>query len=512
MAMNDDFLSDAEEIAHLTSPLALASRVQPNFRPRLHQKVISDAIVDAVAGRGPRFIAVSVPQQFGKSFVTSLMAPAWWMELHAYGVVPGGLCALVSNEDSLAMKWSVDCRRMIAARPDVFQMQLRRDSKAAGFWETMEGGGILAIGIGGSIVGRPVSLLIIDDPTKNFEQATSEKHQATVWDLWQTVGIGRLQPWTVVLVVMTRWAALDFIGRLLSPDINPAHAEWRYIRIPAICDSENDPIGREIGEALIRPQAEQSPQEALLEMEQVKARISTYTWSTMWQQNPVDPEGTIFFESRWRYWGGDSEFPLPPSFDQVIMSWDMAFKGESEHDWVVGQAWGGVGADRYLIDQVRGHWGFTETVARVKSFAEGVRRRYPRATAILVEDKANGPAVIDALRSRVGGLVAITPEGSKESRAWACQPLLLGGNLYAPARSEFPWVGDALRELADFPRGAHDDVVDATTQALLFMQTYQPHTSVLYSGSPENISTSSLTAASTREHALWVPRQGLRTS
>lgn len=748
--LSADFLSDAESIAHLVSPLALASRTQPTFRPRKHQKVISDAIVDAISGRGPRFIAVSVPQQFGKSFITSIMTPAWWMELHAYGVVPGGMVGLVSNEDSLAMNWSIQTRRLIAARPDVFKVQLRTDSKAAGFWETAEGGGIIAVGIAGSIVGRPISLLVIDDPTKNMDQATSDKHQSTVWDFWTTVGLGRLQPWTIVLVVMTRWHALDLVGRLTSAEFEGDPAEWRYIRIPAVCDSAHDPIHREFGQALIRPQADQSQREADLEMEQVKSRTSTYTWctpaetpilmedfttkpisevqvgdsvigfvheakaklklvptrvtavtsstgtvwnykmesgrtvratkehrwflrrerpyapatvgtslrfmsepydeasshekelwqylagfvdgeghidptgknalritqtlkknlpvyqrllevldllgldysvtkkvhknplwsdtaivtvhdaafvyrrlirltylgkkdsaaqallrmgkehrgkdkviaignpseepifaletetgnyiawgygssnSTMWQQNPVDPEGTIFFESKWRYWGGDSEVPLPPHFEQVVMSWDMAFKGENQHDWVVGQAWGGIGADRFLIDQVRGHWGFTECISRVQSFADKIRRQYKNATAVLVEDKANGPAIIDALRSKVGGFVPITPEGSKESRAWACQPLLLGGNLYAPSRSEFPWIGDALRELADFPRGAHDDVVDSTTQALLHMQNFRVEPVTIYGGSTVPLEDPIHVLAST-EKQLWVP-------
>lgn len=473
-----------ESVAHLASPLALRSRIQPTFRHRPQQKLISDAILDAVTGRGPRFIAVSVPQQFGKSEITSVGTPEWWIELHSLGAVPGGLVALVSYEDELAMNFSTAVRREMAARPEVFTATLRKDSKAKGFWETEEGGGIIAVGVGGSIVGRPVSLFVIDDPIKNFEQATSERYRDALWNWWLTVAIGRLQPWTIVLVVMTRWAADDFIGRLLSDEYEGDPADWRYIRIPYVADSSDDPLGRPIGDPLIRPQTDQTIEEARTEAEFIQKSVSTYAWNTMWQMNPVDPEGTIFFESKWRYWGGDSGVALPDRFDSVVMSWDMAFKEERQHDWVVGEAWSGIDADRFLIDEIRGHWGFTDTIERVKSFAASIRRRYPNATAILVEDKANGPAVINALSSRVGGLVAITPEGSKESRAWAVQPLLLGGNLYIPAPSVAGWSNDYRKELADFPRGSKDDRVDATTQALLYMQqfTVQPSSVIIPSG------------------------------
>lgn len=167
--------------------------------------------------------------------------------------------------------------------------------------------------------------------------------------------------------------------------------------------------------------------------------------------------------------------------DGVVVhnSWDMAYKETKGSDWVVGQCWGGVGPDRYLIDQVRGHWGFTETCARVKGFAEKMRHQYAKATVILVEDKANGPAVIDALASRLNGLRPITPVGSKESRMWACQPLQLGGNLFLPAPSTKQWVDGFIKELGEAPNGSFDDQCDAAMQALIFAQQYKSVPSTL---------------------------------
>lgn len=490
-------LASIADYSHLASPLALGARIVPNHSARIHQKVISDALMDAITKRGSRFICISVPQQFGKSYVTSYLLPMFWQEYHALGLVPGGYVALVSYEDSLPMFFSNQIRRTIAANPQTFATQLRSDSKAAGFWETHAGGGLIALGVGGAIVGRSISLFVIDDPFKNMEQAQSERQRDSIWDWWTSVAIGRLQPWTIVIVIHVRWREDDFIGRLKNPEYNGRADEWRYIRIPYVCeDPETDPCHRELGVPLLRPQATQTMEEAQAEASFIHDSISAYSWSTLWQQNPVDPEGTIFFEKYWGYWSGDSgnKLPEPRHFDSVVMSWDMAFKDEKQNDWVVGQAWGRRGPDYFLIDQVRGHWSFTETCKRVKSFADRIRHTYPRANAILVEDKANGTAIVNQLKRKVTGLIPVNGEtlpdivGSKESRANACQPLLIAGNLYAPAPSVFPWVKDYVKEMADFPRGNNDDCVDATTQALLWLQTYTLLPSRVMTGVKEDFS------------------------
>lgn len=422
------------------------------------------------------------------SQVSSILSPAWYLELYANGVVPGGYVGLVSAEDSLVLFFSNQIRRLIEKNPDVFASKLAKDTRAASFWETeaptgeFARGGVLATGVSGSIVGRPISLLVIDDPIKTAEQANSEKHREMVWDFWQSVGLGRLQPWTVVLIVMTRWAEDDLIGRLVTENYPGDPKEWRYIKIPAVANEVPDPVGREIGDALIRPQFDGTQEQANYEMERVRASTSEFYWQTLWQQEPRDPEGAIFYERCWRYWHthptqANGCYEFPKEFDQVVMSWDCAFKDAKDSDWVVGTAWGAKGADRYLIDLVRARMSFTETKARVKSFAETIRSRYDNAITVLVEDKANGPAIVDALRSTVGGLVEfpVHEYGSKLARAHTCQPLLLGGNLYIPSREIAPWVEGYVAELAAFrgDKGQTDDMCDSSTQAWLHMDKYQ---------------------------------------
>jgi predicted phage terminase large subunit-like protein len=491
-------LSEASGLQHLASPLALGASTIPNFRPRIHQRLISNAIVNAVHGDGKKRIAISLPAQFGKSFVASILTPAWYLENFAYGLVPGGFVGLVSAEDSLVLYFSNQCRRLIKNNPDTFMSSLRLDSRAASFWETEQGAGMIATGITGSIVGRPISLLIIDDAVKTPEQANSERHRDLVWDFWQSVGLGRLQPWSVVLCLMTRWSEDDLIGRLLSPDYPGDPNDWEYVRVPAVCDDEkNDPCGRKLGDALMRPQWDGTQEEANAEMQKVKESTSDFYWATMWMQEPRDPEGTIWYERCWWYYGpkptienGQYPFPQPKEFDQVVISWDLAFKATSDTDYVVGQAWGGKSADRYLIDQIRGRWSFVETKGRVRSFAERIRSTYPQAMTVLVEDKANGPAIIDELRSTVGGLVEFNVHdyGSKEARAHACQPLLTGGNLYIPCREIAPWVTGFVGELAAFPRGKFDDQNDCATQALLHMARWKHFESTIITGTEDDLS------------------------
>lgn len=470
-------------LTHLSSPLAMLQKVLPDMRPRAHQQLISDAIVDAQQGTGPRFVAISVPQQFGKSVLSSIAAPLWWLELHSLGVVPGGLVGILSYEDQLAMGFSTKIRRTIEHAPEEYFSGLRTDSRAASFWETQQGGGIYATGMAGSVQGRPLSLLCIDDPTKNFEQAMSPIHQDKIWNNWTSVIYGRLQPWTVVLVIMVRWAPDDFIGRLASTEYDGDPTDWRFINIPLVADKEDDPLGRPIGEPLLRPQADFTLEDAHREVENIRKSVSQYSWSTLWQQNPVDAQGTVLPESKWRYWGGDLTkdmrvaLPKPNDFDQMVMSWDLTFKDLKSSDWVVGGLWGRVGADYYLIELERGRWSFTDTKSRIANAATRWRYTYPKATTVLVEDKANGPGIIDSLRSTVGGLIPFDPGdyGSKLERANTIQPFLVGGNMYAPARSERAWVPAYIKELADFRGTGHerDDQVDMTTQAILHMQKFQ---------------------------------------
>jgi len=144
----------------------------------------------------------------------------------------------------------------------------------------------------------------------------------------------------------------------------------------------------------------------------------------------------------------------------------MTFKKLSDNDYVVGQAWGRAGADKFLLHQVRDRMGFSASLQAVRN----LKGKYPGATAVLVEDKANGPAVIETLTKEIPGIIAIEPEGGKIARAYAVQPEQEAGNVYLPDPSIAPWVGEFVEECASFPNAPNDDQVDAFTQAVNWMR------------------------------------------
>ncbi len=262
----------------------------------------------------------------------------------------------------------------------------------------------------------------------------------------------------------TRWHQEDLIGQLLVKD---AHAGWRYVNIPAQADhdpnkGETDPLGREPGEFMLSARGRTRRQ-----WEQRKLTAGSRVWNALYQGRPSPAEGGVFK----RDWWGEYDVPLwitdgticrAVGFDAVLASWDMAFKDTSASDYVVGQVWAQKGADVYLLDQVRGRWDFPETLRQVRQLAV----KWPDALLKVVEDKANGTAVLAQLRHTVPGLVAETPTESKEARAQAVAPLVEAKNVHLPSPELAPWVGDFIDECAAFNNGAHDDQVDAMSQAL----------------------------------------------
>jgi predicted phage terminase large subunit-like protein len=146
----------------------------------------------------------------------------------------------------------------------------------------------------------------------------------------------------------------------------------------------------------------------------------------------------------------------------MIQSWDMAFKDLATSDYVVGQVWAARKADRFLLDQTRQRMDMPSTKEAVRELS----RRWPKAAAKLIEDKANGPAVIQELQHELSGLISINPEGGKIARAHAVSPQIESGNVYLPHPAIAPWVDAFIEEAAGFPNGRNDDQVDARTQAL----------------------------------------------
>lgn len=300
---------------------------------------------------------------------------------------------------------------------------------------------------------------IIDDPFKDRASADSPTIRQNVWDWYTSTLYTRLAPGGGVLIINTRWHMADLSGRLLEAAARGEGDHWRVVNFPAI--ATEDELHRRAGEAL---HPERYPLEQLLA---IKKALGTRDWEALYQQRPT-PDGGAIFKSEWlRFWLPKD---LPEQFDQLLISWDMTFKDGDDTDFVVGQVWGRKGADRYLLDQVRRRMGFTDTVAAFRALAA----KWPGAARKLVEDKANGPAVIDALKHAVPGIIPVEPDGSKTARAHAVTTFFEAGNVLLPHPEHCPWAREYVAELTQFPGAPHDDQVDATTQALRDFDTKRP--------------------------------------
>lgn len=297
-------------------------------------------------------------------------------------------------------------------------------------------------GVGGGITGMGGHIVIVDDPFKDRASADSPTIRQNVWDWYTSTLYTRLAPGGGVLVINTRWHMADLSGRLLEASARGEGDHWRVVNFPAIA-TEDEPH-RRAGEAL---HPERYPLEQLLA---IKKALGTRDWEALYQQRPT-PDGGNIFKAEWlRFWLPKD---LPEQFDQLLISWDMTFKDGDDTDFVVGQVWGRKGADRYLLDQVRRRMGFTDTVAAFRALAA----KWPGATRKLVEDKANGPAVIDALKHAVPGIIPVEPDGSKTARAHAVTTFFEAGNVLIPHPEHCPWAREYVAELTQFPGAPHDD-------------------------------------------------------
>jgi predicted phage terminase large subunit-like protein len=388
----------------------------------------------------------------GKSFLCSVHFPLWLLNRH-----PDWAMMLLSHSPDLAAGWGRQIRRMIDAQGDMLNLGIAPDAGAATDWETDKGGQVLSRSIRQSITGRGARVMILDDVVKDFADAHSKYNREFVWDWWTANSRTRLEPPSLVVVIGTRWHEDDIIGRLRSPEFEGDPDQWEVISLPAIAEAE-DILGREVGEPLISPIIDEDAKQAHARWADIKQAVGSYAWAALFQQRPAPAEGAIFMNDWWKFWRED-DFNKDDFFTRRITSWDCAFKGTDDSDWVVGQEWGVVGANRYLLRQIRGRWSFTETLKQMRGFIKdsGVYEH-------IVEDKANGTAVIDVLREEIPGMIPVNPTNSKEARARAVTPEIESGNVYLPADAH--WLPDFLSEMKAFNNGTHDDQVDAMTQAL----------------------------------------------
>ena len=395
-------------------------------------------------------LVISTPPQHGKSQSVTETLPSWYLGRH-----PEDHIIEISYNEDFAIKFGRRNRRKIEEfGEEIFGLTLAKDNNRAVEFETTRHGGMISRGVGTGVTGQPANLMIIDDPIKNKKEAFSKSRRDLIYEEWLMSFKTRLAPHAKVIVIMTRWHEDDLAGRLLQEEEN-----IKLLWFPCECEDENNPVekalGRKVGDALCPEIGKDNKwlkeyKKGLVSLE------GSMTWNALFQGRPTALEGNIIERDWWEYYDENDM----PQINTWVMSVDAAFKDEDQSDFVAIQVWGKTDANIYLIDAVKKHLSFPDTIVEIRR----LRAMYPECKTTLVEDRANGSAIIRMLRYEMTGVIAVQPIGSKMARVQAILGAIESGNVKLPKHKRF--VGDFVDECSSFPNAAHDDQVDAMSQAL----------------------------------------------
>lgn len=399
--------------------------------------------IEKDTGHAFDILVLSIPPQHGKSMTITETLPSWYL-----GKFPTKRIIEASySEDFAQLFGRRNLRKIEQFGKELFNIEKGKIANNTEFELSNGIGGMISRGILSGVTGRPADLMIIDDPVKNRQEADSKIYRDRIWAEWNDSFKSRLSFGAKVIIIQTRWHEDDFAGRIIK---NEKHVTVINLKCEA---DDNDPLGRKPGEALC-PEIGKGNEWLKDFKSTFTTKEGNRTWNALYQGSPTPDDGNIFKRKWFRYY---KELPTLP---YMLISVDATFKDKEDNDFVSIQVWGKKNAEFYLIDRVKEHLGFTETLNVIRQ----LRNKYKKSSAILIEDKANGSAIIQVLQREFSGVVPINPEGGKIARANAVSASIESGNVYLPEKAD--WLYDYINELVAFPNAEHDDDVDCTTQAL----------------------------------------------
>tara|TARA_R110000868_G_scaffold147291_2_gene368684 strand:+ start:438 stop:1943 length:1506 start_codon:yes stop_codon:yes gene_type:complete len=430
------------------SYLFYVKQMWPGFISGKHHQIMADAFERVAAGDLKRLI-INMPPRHTKSEFASYLLPSWFL-----GNFPDKKIIQTAHTSELAVGFGRKVRNLVSSEQyaKVFNVKLSSDSKAAGRWNTDKGGDYFAIGVGGAVTGKGADLLIIDDP--HSEQEAKQGNPA-VYDSvyeWYTSGPRqRLQPGGAIIIVMTRWSKKDLTGQILKNAEKDGVNDWEIIDFPAIL-----PSGTPLWPAFWKKE----------ELEALKAELPVSKWEAQYQQNPTSEEGAIVKRDMWKIW----EAERPPTCEYLIQSWDTAFEKSSRADYSACTTWGvfqhpdksgEMKINIIVLDAFKHRMEFPE----LKKKALELWQEWSPDT-LIIEKKAAGAPLIYELRKVGIPLSEYTPSkgGDKIARVNAISDMFASGIVWCPNTR---WADELMEEMAAFPNGDHDDLVDSTSQALL---------------------------------------------
>lgn len=438
----------------------------PAYEVNWHHRALADKLDWWVRTPNAKLI-VCMPPRMGKSELVSRRLPAYVL-----GNNPNADIIATSYGQDLANAMSRDVQSIMdgpeylslfpgSRRP--FRAREKKLSTINDWQLAYRDGSYKAAGVGGGITGRGFDFGIIDDPFKNDAEAQSPRQREKVWYWYHSTFLTRREPGARILITMTRWHQSDLVGMLVDSE-----DDWEIISLPAV--KEEAPTipedKREVGEYLWESRFGPDKLEA--------TKAITRVWNAAYRQQPSEGEGNVYKKNMFsRY----TSLPVgDDGFVEYLLSIDATFKGTAASSRVSMSLWGRTRTqDYYLLDEECAQMGFLATLDRAKNIIE----RWPETKGmlvILIEDKANGPAIIEAMGKTLPNIIAINPRESKEARAQAVLPAFVSGHVHFPADSYMvrdavaarTWIVEFIVELLEFPYYRFNDRVDSTSQALLY--------------------------------------------
>lgn len=456
-------LTEAEESEQLYAELAkreLARRNYSDYLAYVHgEQWISTKMSVYLAGEIQKFLTtdtghaydilvIEAPPQHGKSLTVSESLGSWYLGWH-----PTHRVILASYDSDFAERF---CRRnkekVKLFGDNLFGIRVGEVDRAQEFELDNGKGRLISRGIMSGITGNPANLILIDDPIKNRQEADSPTYRARLWEEWQSSIKSRLAAGGKAIVIMTPWHEDDFASRILKSEPNVT-----LLRLPIEAE-QDDPMGREVGDALCPELGKDKAWLADFKAGYIAdPKGGARAWAALYQCSPRTEGGNLIHRDWWKFY----DQRAVRTFATELISVDAAFKDGDDNDYVSIQVWGKLGIDYYLRYCLNQHLDFPATVAALRT----VRSLYPNARTVLIEDKANGSAIIQTLRKEMF-CIPVNPQGGKIARVNAIAPAIESGHVYLPYLEGAPWVEAYIDQFSLFPNGAHDDMVDATSQAL----------------------------------------------
>jgi predicted phage terminase large subunit-like protein len=431
--------------------MVFVQEMWPNFIHGRHHAKMARAFEEVARGDCKRLI-INMPPRHTKSEFASYLLPSWF-----FGKFPGKKVIQTSHTAELAVGFGRKVRNLVDS-PNykrIFPaLDLQSDSKAAGRWNTNFGGEYFAIGVGGAVTGKGADVLIIDDPHSE-QEATLAENNPEIYDKvyeWYTSGPRqRLQPGGSIVIVMTRWSKRDLAAQVLKAAAQRGGEEWKVIEFPAILPS-GKPLWPEFWSEK--------------ELYALKEELPNGKWMAQYMQQPTSDVSAIIKREWWKMW----ESERPPSCEFIIQSWDTAFLKTERADYSACTTWGVF----YQPDDTgkeQANIILLNAFKKRMEFPELKQRAYEEykewdVDSLIVEAKAAGSPLIFELRAMGIPVQEYTPSkgNDKIARLNAVADIFASGRVWVPNTH---WAEELIEEVASFPSGEHDDLVDSMSQALL---------------------------------------------